>query len=59
MFINTRNAAGSHPAGSRTVNRRRVLQGAALAAAALPLDACGGGGATGKDGEVTYLMVLD
>ncbi|SDN44660.1 carbohydrate ABC transporter substrate-binding protein, CUT1 family [Actinomyces ruminicola] len=59
MFINTRNTAGPHPAGSRIVNRRRVLQGAALAAAALPLAACGRGGAAGKGGEVTSLKVLD
>ncbi|MDO4900792.1 sugar ABC transporter substrate-binding protein [Actinomyces sp.] len=59
MFISARTVAGPRPARNLTINRRRVLQGAALAAAALPLTACAGNGGGTSGDEVTSLKVLD
>ncbi|WP_103062278.1 sugar ABC transporter substrate-binding protein [Actinomyces qiguomingii] len=59
MFINARTSAGTRPARRPAINRRRALQGAALAAAVLPLAACAGRGGGKAAGEVTSLKVLD
>lgn len=43
-----------------SIARRRLLQGTALALAAVPLAACGGGGGTkSSSGDVTTLKILD
>lgn len=43
-----------------SIARRRLLQGTALALAAVPLAACGGGGGTKSgSGDVTTLKILD